>query len=142
MQTHTTDGPPWSGGCGHHQLHHFASHLRQWGWVPSCFSLERKHKGVKKFGNPMMQVKAWDTTVLRECTVAHFENLKNPELFSDQPGLLTKSAPTAALRRSLERMLCLTDPLVAQQAQICVCRAARASVWDKCSVGDVVLYLF
>ena len=87
-----------------------------------------------------MQVKAWDTTVLRECTVAHFENLKNPELFSDQPGLLAKSAPTAALRRSLERMLCLTDPLVAQQAQICVCRAARASVWDKCSVGDVVLY--
>ena len=88
----------------------------------------------------MMQVKAWDTTVLRECTVSHFENLKNPDLFAELPGLLAKSVPSGALRRSLEEMLFPPDPRAAREADICVCSAARASVWDKCSVGDVVLY--
>ena len=67
----------------------------------------------------------------------HFAMLSDPGLFSDRPGLLKMSTPSASIRRCLGNMIA---PIIANETYIN--NVARASVWDKVSVGDVVLYCF
>ena len=56
-----------------HHFHHHAPQIGRWGKVayPSCFALERKHKGVKRYADNMTNCcktgdTRWDRSVLRE----------------------------------------------------------------------------
>jgi len=60
-----------------HWLHHFAIALRRWGKLPSCFSLERKHRIPKRYANNIRNTHStFDSSCSREVTCYHLSRLR------------------------------------------------------------------
>lgn len=70
-----------------HYIHHLSDYVARWGHValPSCWTLERKHKDNKRFANALMVGAAasdsWDGHVLKKVTEKHLWALSNGDAF-------------------------------------------------------------
>ena len=49
---------------------HVATHLQSWGFLPNCWSLERKHKTILKVANQTKNLTGFSLSLLEEC-LAH-----------------------------------------------------------------------
>ena len=73
-----------------HYLHHLSGYVRRWGHValPSCWTLERKHKSSKRFANALQVGAAasskWDSSVLRSVTERHLWQLSDGNAFKTE----------------------------------------------------------
>ena len=73
----------------HYSLH-LPDVLARWGWLPSCWVLERKHKNAKAWGEKLKDTsRDWHVSVLRELTAQHMALLKAHESYSCSTGLTT-----------------------------------------------------
>jgi hypothetical protein len=53
---------------------------RTGGYLPSCWSLERKHKCIKRHANQLANLsRDWESSVLREVTLSHLDRLAQGE---------------------------------------------------------------
>ena len=70
-----------------HYLHHLSDYVKRWGQVavPSCWTLERKHKSSKRFANALQVGAAasdgWDANVLQSVTEKHLWQLSDANAF-------------------------------------------------------------
>ena len=55
----------------HHWMLHLATHLQLWGFLPNCWSLERKHKTIMMFANQTKKLTGFSLSLLEEC-LAHW----------------------------------------------------------------------
>ena len=73
-----------------HYLHHLSGYVSRWGHValPSCWTLERKHKSSKRFANALLVGAAasskWDSSVLRSVTERHLWQLSDGNAFKTE----------------------------------------------------------
>ena len=54
----------------HPWMLHVATHLQSWGFLPNCWSLERKHKTILKVANQTKNLTGFSLSLLEEC-LAH-----------------------------------------------------------------------
>ena len=120
---------------------HYAWHipvlLKQVGWLPMCFVLERKHKGIKRYGNHVENTSGdWHKGVLRDASTRHFEMLCACEAtrFGPEPVLLNPTIASAKVDQALRAQFAL-DP----EAALLTSRQARSTEFEVLTCGDVVL---
>ena len=105
----------------------------------NCFVLERKHRVAKRIAKSMRNTAAeYEVTCLREVTVRHLHVLSDPASchFVLEPCLINPKRATARVRRSLAMSL----DCDLQENQVMTSRCVKFNPFEKCSVGDVVLY--
>ena len=121
-----------------HWMLHFHDHVRQFGWLASCWPLERKHKTPKAYGSDIRNTNSYERSVLREVTCEHMVHLSDPATFDfTRVGLIHAQA---APQRVISDLL---DELGMSRDSVCDCKLANRShasetVW--CTVGDVVFF--
>ena len=121
---------------------HYAQHLWQildrFGVCPSCFTHERKHRAVKKFGDRIQNTScSWDASVLRECTSSHLIALAGDDHvgFLPQPALVEPRKPARRLFASLQAAFGNHN-----KDDFSVASSAKISEFEMVSVDDVVLF--
>ena len=93
-----------------HFLMHIPAVIEKFGWAPSCFALERKHRVAKQFGNHCIVVsETYDKSTLRECTAHHIGELQKDSYFITAPGLVDPTAPRPGFKQSLQRLCNLEE---------------------------------
>ena len=93
---------------GRAYLTHLPKMMADVGILPSCWVLERKHKGVKRYANGLTNSSCpWDRSVLRDVTVGHLEELTNDHFGVDagRSGEVQPHKVKVALR-GIHPMLC------------------------------------
>ncbi len=118
---------------------HYMMHLGLYRlkFLPNCLVHERKHKGVKRYANPVFNTHIdWDKAILEEATCLHIEKLINapPIQFSYEAGLDDARAPSRKMMRVLQSALG-DFPKDAMR----VSNTARVNKFEKVSIGDIVL---
>ena len=120
-----------------HATLHFPAFLNKFGVLPNCFTLERKHKLAKRFGNEMANTSVnWDASVMREVTNHHlgvFEGMPS-SFYGDGVRLLE---PHPISRRMFQPLQSEFRGLEAEMRQ--ASRSLRINQWETATVGDVVM---
>ena len=115
---------------------HYMFHLPDYPIILNCLVHERKHKGIKRFANNMMNTNdCFDGSILREVTYWHLAKLKDAPLiqFSDEAMLHGGRRPSARMHKKLTDMIGTFPP-----EAIAVARCARVNRYEKVSVSDIV----
>ena len=93
-----------------HFLMHIPAVIEKFGWAPSCFCLERKHRTAKQFGNNCIMIsETFDKSTLREVTSHHIVEMLKDSYFVVTPGLVDPVAPKPGFKKSLQRLCNLDD---------------------------------
>lgn len=125
-----------------HMAFHLPRVLERFGFLPSCFCLERKHKVPKKFGNQVRNTSsAWDAGVLRDITAEHIGFFVQCDgLASPMPHLVKPRQPTKGLMQALRSEPRFAAVLLGlQPEEISTARKARINEHETCAVHDVVV---
>ena len=61
----------------HHWMLHLATHLQLWGFLPNCWSLERKHKTIMMFANQTKKLTGFSLSLLEEGLAHDLYNLQH-----------------------------------------------------------------
>ena len=120
----------------HHWMLHLATHLQKWGFLPSCWSLERKHKTVTKFATNMKKLGTYSLSLIEECMCHDLHALKHSEHFTEGVQLLKKHACSA----KFHQFLC--DNVFAMQfpkSQLWTATAAKLEAGGSIGHHDLVL---
>ena len=118
-----------------HYSVHFADYLRRFGFVPSCFVLERKHKVPKRFANEVRNTNsAWEASVLREVTCHHVAALTSGH-FGVNVALQNAHKCSKKMLSMLQREI----PARGCDVVYTTAQTARINAWERCSKGDVVI---
>ena len=127
------DATGWREWCHpkFHWLVHLATHLNKFGFIPTCWTWERKHRCAKRYAEDIHNTGSFDHSVLAEITCHHLALLHHEEL-ACPIGLLN---PRPAPRRLREF---LTSERLNGVATTSV--EARFSEADKVHRKDVVLW--
>ena len=121
-------------------LLHLPALLAKWGFLPTCWSLERKHKTIKKYANHIFRSSAttnteWDKSVLRDVTCERMHGIADDE-FDLSTGLLAPSKP-ASKKLTGELQRAFPHPGL----EFRVAQHSRLNICDRVSVGDTAVML-
>ena len=117
---------------------HFPDYLKQFGFVPSCFVLERKHKVPKRFANEVRNTNsAWEASVLREVTCHRLAAIMSDH-FGTDVGLRNAHRCSNKLLAKLQQELPYARG-VGREVVYETSQTARINAWERCSRGDIVM---
>ena len=119
-----------------HWLVHMRGHFVKFGWLPSCWTLERKHKVPKSFAVDAKNTKIFDKTVLNETLCQQIAEMSSEDMFDAEEGLDAPYAAPRKMREFLTRLLMLTT---VQSDDIQTSAKARFSYIGSCNRGDIVM---
>ena len=131
--------------CGHagwqsifHSKFHWLTHMpkemvEMGGFLPSCFTQERKHKTVKKYATSIQNLKHYNRSILEEIAVQDLYDLQEQD-FSNAARLANKGACSKKVLAFLQGAF----PDVNGDQCYC-CSKAKLSPAGSCSRGDMVL---
>ena len=134
---------PW--GEAFADLIHLPDLINRYGPLPTAWSLERKHKIIKKYGNHLFSHSApsrsgsWDKSVLRDVSCERLYSIADDE-FDLHASLLS---PTKTPSRQLLTLLRETfgvSSVWADSVGFKLSRHARLSEISRASVGDAVVF--
>ena len=118
-----------------HWCLHFAQALQAHGQLPACWTMERKHKDIRKHGNVLCNTQQWETSLMKTVTAEHMYRLgENSNLFARATCLDTVRAPTKKMLAGLHK--CGVLPPSASCMCSTSCKLASGAT---ILCGDVVL---
>ena len=79
----------------HPWMLHVATHLQSWGFLPNCWSLERKHKTILKVANQTKNLTGFSLSLLEECLAHDLYNLQHSDHLEAGVQLLKRHAPSS-----------------------------------------------
>jgi hypothetical protein len=79
----------------HHWMLHLATHLQLWGFLPNCWSLERKHKTIMMFANQTKKLTGFSLSLLEECLAHDLYNFQHSYDLEAGVQLLNRHAPSS-----------------------------------------------
>jgi hypothetical protein len=79
----------------HHWMLHLATHLQLWGFLPNCWSLERKHKTIMMFANQTKKLTGFSLSLLEECLAHDLYNFHHSDDLEAGVQLLNRHAPSS-----------------------------------------------
>jgi hypothetical protein len=77
-----------------HWILHLPHHLSKWGLIPTCFSLERKHRLVKRFARVVLNTVDYAKTIYREVINHELARLRQSDIFKSGAFLVDKHHPS------------------------------------------------
>jgi hypothetical protein len=119
-----------------HWLVHMPFHFERFGFLPTCWVHERKHRMVKRYASDVYNTSTFERTVLSEVTAHHMASLDDSSTFKFQPGLVNSRDASAKLKAFLAEFFAL--PFLVDGG----CRTAlqaRVSEYGIANKGDVVV---
>jgi hypothetical protein len=118
-----------------HWLLHYGDHLQKFKMLPACWSLERKHKLVNKFANPLCNTIKFEQSVLEELLSHELTTLKQDGLFESTTILLKPHPCSKKFAQFISQ--CFNTAVAPDE---CLVGAhAKLSSSFTCSKRDVVL---
>lgn len=78
-----------------HWLCHLASHLAEFGCLPTCWVHERKHRVAKRYATGITNTTQMEKSLLGEIVAHNLYDINRPGLFDLSPGLAQPSQATA-----------------------------------------------
>ena len=115
-----------------HQLLHFPRWVDQFGYLPTCWTLERKHKVPKKWITNLLNTSArFDRSAFRDVTASHLSKTGD-DSSSAVPGLVP---PVKRPSREVLQLLAVSFG----KSDIRAAGAARVSLSTTVATGDVVV---
>lgn len=118
-----------------HWLLHLADKLREYGFLPACWSLERKHRLPKRYAKGILNIRDYEYSMLKQVLCQEIFDLSLPGVFDTEPALKT---PHKASQR-----LCdfVSQTLVECSPEDCLTSASvRLQSTATCYWRDVVLF--
>ena len=117
-----------------HWLLHLADAWERYSFLPSCWTLERKHKLVTRYSTPTKNTSQFNKSVLQEALAHDLATLREPGGFGTGVRLLAAHHPTKKLQQTLQSSFSfrLND-------EDYTSRTVRLAGGQTCSVGDIVL---
>ena len=79
----------------HHWMPHLAIHMQLCGFLPNCWSLERKHKTIMMFANQTKKLTGFSLSLLEECLAHDLHNLQHSYHLEAGVQLLNRHAPSS-----------------------------------------------
>lgn len=85
-----------------HWTLHFSESLRRHKQLPACWSMERKHKDIRKYGNVLCNTSQWETSLMKPVIAEHIYALgEESDLFTRDNCLQNLKCPTKKMMASL-----------------------------------------
>jgi len=126
-------------------LIHLPKLIERFGPLPTAWSLERKHKVIKKYGNHLFSHSApsttcsWDRSVLRDVTCERLFAIPDGEFDIDTSLMTPTRAPSKHMLKGLREAFGIAD-LWADSVSFQLSHSARLNEYDRVSVGDAVIF--
>ena len=117
----------------YHWMLHYAPALARHGYMVNCFVHERKHKYVRRYGNDVFNLPAYEKSLMAELTCHQLANLGDESLLSFLPGLIKPHAAPKKLKDFLSQELGLAPGVAVETSQ-----QLRYDEMGICAVKDVV----
>ena len=118
-----------------HWLLHYGDHLQRFKMLPACWSMERKHKLVNKFANPLCNTIKFEQSVLEELLSHKLATLKQDGLFESATKLVNPHPCSKSFAQFVSS--CFAAAISIDE---CLIGAhAKFSSGSSCSKADVVL---
>ena len=115
-----------------HWCLHFQKSLETWGFLPTCWVHERKHKLVKRYASDIQNTRIYAHSVLSEIVAFQLTAVAEPGAFDTSTGLIDVRPPSKALAASIRACF--------PHAHEVVCApTARLPTQTIITKGDVVL---
>ena len=116
----------------HHWTIHMPACLAHWGYLPSCWAMERKHKTVRKFGGNIMNTSQYEQSLLSEVVREHVFELDKEDLVEAAHLVNPVPASKKMLQLLVESGICLPG------ATALASRTAKLASGVVVTVGDFV----
>ena len=85
-----------------HWTLHFSEGLRRHKQLPACWSMERKHKDIRKYGNVLFNTSQWEASLMKPVIAEHIFALgEESDLFTRENCLSNPKNPTKKMMASL-----------------------------------------
>jgi len=120
-----------------HWILHFPQHLRKWGFLPSCFVLERKHRMVKRYAQDIRNTgkrSGYELSVLTEVVCHTLAVLPTTNAFNRSAHLEKRCAMPKMLIQVISEAL---GPLPLDNCFSC--SSAKLSPAGSCSKNNIVM---
>ena len=118
-----------------HWLLHLPSHLSRFGFIPWCFTLERKHRLVKRFASAQRKTMTMAKSTYRDVINHELAQLRNSDVFKTGYFLVEKTKPSKDMMKYFLENFSNGQPL----PDIYVSRIARIEPSGYVTAGDIVL---
>ena len=119
-----------------HWLLHLATLLQLHGGLPSCWSLERKHKVCSRYATATTNLSVYEQSILEEVLAHDLHSLKHSTVFQQwQQG----ACLTCAANKKLALRICMTLGTGMPDDCIHVGHQAKLPTGASCQAKDVVL---
>ena len=127
----------WSDGLipKFHWTLHFEDQVQRFRAAPSCFTMERKHKHVRRYGSGVANTKTYESTILQEVTCDHVTHLTR-----DQKCILTAHlVDPHPMPKKLQTWM-LENGVIANHQAASTSSEARLASGAMLKKGDYVLF--
>lgn len=121
----------------HHWALHFATALGRWGFLPSCWATERKHKLITRYATATTNLTAFDRSILEECLSHDLLNLQSSTSFMVGAGLLSPHPATKKVHAFA--CMCLQEARLPAAESTQTSLFARLRSGGSCKTKDFVL---
>lgn len=116
-----------------HWILHMPRQLARWGFLPSCFVQERKHKVAKRYGGRTTNTQGYEKTLLLELLGHNIADLQEPDIFGTAAKLMQKcKAPNKMVQF-------MNDCMGYPAEEIFTCSSVQLEPAGICHRGDLVV---
>ena len=119
-----------------HRLLHMSNLFSRYGMLPACWTLERKHKLINTYANPVCNTLTFEQSILEEALSHDLAVLREPKIFDLSVGLVVPHKASMKLRSLAFEALGVD---VNDQTDCMTSSKARVSPSGFCCKGDYVL---
>ena len=118
----------------HHWTLHYSDSLRRWGALPSCWTMERKHKVPRQFGSTQCNLQGYEKGLLSAVSSHHINILLNDEkLFHTGCYLLDPRPLPIGLEAKFKELGYFMEGMLHA-------KASKLTQGSTCTIGDVVFF--
>ena len=118
-----------------HWALHFEQSMHRFGGLPSCWSLERKHKVARRYGSGLCNTTCYEDTLLKELTCDHLAHLKQEVFYKTGAHCVNPHSVSKQLQAHLVNQGIVTAHHTCQTSN-----TAKLDCGHVCKIGDCVLY--
>jgi hypothetical protein len=119
-----------------HWLLHMSDHFSRYGMLPACWTLERKHKLINRYANPVCNTLTFEQSILEEVLSHDLAVLRAPGIFDLSVGLVLPHIASVKLRNLVVEALGVD---VLDPTDCMTSSKARVSPAGFCCKGDYVM---
>ena len=120
----------------HHWMLHYGDALRKLQMLPACWSMERKHKLLRRFADPIQNTSKYELSMYHEVLTQELTEWQQEGVFANGVGLLAPHPAPKKLALFLQQIF---DYLLGVEA----CNTShrcRLGCGSTCSKGDMMLF--